>query len=168
MVLIDSILSGFCLPGCCTWSLAGSTSASPRPGCRDWPARRDGGAIRSAVRRKRKGSGNELAKTRSLTPRSRVPRVAQTISQEIQRQQSRSQRDAGKNNHPPVGADRVDLRRAFGDERAEARLRRLNPESEVDQKRFIQDDGGNRQRQVSQDDAVKMGKNGPKQQGRAP
>src|SRR5205814_4363975 len=64
MVLIDSILSDFCLPGCCIWSLAGSTSASPRGGCRDWPARRDGAAIRSAVRRKRKGSGNEVAKIR--------------------------------------------------------------------------------------------------------
>src|SRR2546430_4931850 len=99
-----------------------------------------------------------MAQTKcSLAPRSRVPRVAQTIPQETQRQQSRSQRDAWKNNHPPVGADRVDLRRAFGDERAEARLRRLNPHPEVTQKRFIQDDGRNRQRQVSHDDAVKGG-----------
>src|SRR6266700_5679785 len=45
MVSTASTWSGCCSPGCYTWSSAGFTSASLRPGCRDWPERRDGAAI---------------------------------------------------------------------------------------------------------------------------
>ena len=53
---------------------------------------------------------------RSLTLRSRIPGIAQTVAEKIQRQQRRGQGDTGINNHPPINADRIDLRRTFGDE----------------------------------------------------
>ena len=52
----------------------------------------------------------------SVTLRSRIPGIAQTVAEEIQGQQRQGQDDAGMNNHPPINADRIDLRRTFGDE----------------------------------------------------
>src|SRR5438128_7071345 len=62
----------------------------------------------------------------SLARAARVPGVAQTVPEEIQGEEGGRERQTGEEDHPPIDADGVDLRRAFGNERAETCLRRLN------------------------------------------
>src|SRR6266540_6600785 len=89
----------------------------------------------------------------------RVPGIAQTVAEEIEGEQRGCQCEGGKDNHPPIDADGVDLRGAFGEERTEACLGRLDAESEVTQKRFIQQNRRDRQRQIGDNDAANVGQN---------
>src|SRR4051812_42526690 len=73
-----------------------------------------------------------FACARSIT--ARVEGVAQAITGEIEGEEHRNQNAAGKNDHPPVDADGIDLRGAFREQRAEAGLRRLDAEAEVAEK----------------------------------
>jgi hypothetical protein len=63
-----------------------------------------------------------------------IPGVAQAIAKKIQREQGRNQNSTGKNNQPPVNANRIDLRNAFGHQRPPTGHRRLHAKAKVTQK----------------------------------
>ena len=43
-----------------------------------------------------------------------MPGIAQSVAEEVQRQQCRHQHTAGKHDQPPINADGIDLRNALG------------------------------------------------------
>src|ERR1700728_1666834 len=75
----------------------------------------------------------------------RVPRLAQAIGNEIERQAEYQNRGAGTRGHPPLIEN--DLA-AVGNHRAPFRSRRSDPESQKAQTRRREDDGGEIQRQA--------------------
>ena len=59
----------------------------------------------------------------------------------------------GEEEQPPVAFHRVDDLRAFAEQRAPTRLRRLDAEAEEAEEAFVEDDGGDGEREVDDDDA---------------
>ena len=56
-----------------------------------------------------------------------VEDVAQAVAEEVERHEQGRKRAGREQDHPPVNAHRVDLRRTLGDQRAKTRLWRWMP-----------------------------------------
>src|SRR6185295_13267478 len=88
-----------------------------------------------------------------------VPGVTEPVTQEIQGQQSQNHQSARKCNQPPVNMNCVYLIGTFGDKRSPTGHWRLDAQTKITQKRFIQDDGGHRQSEINNNDAPDVWQN---------
>src|SRR5262245_26902210 len=82
----------------------------------------------------------------SITFRMWVKCIPQSVTGEIERQQSEHEHTCGKDDHPPVRAQGINLRGAFRNERAQAGLRGLDAETKITEERFVKDNSRNSER----------------------
>ena len=93
----------------------------------------------------------------SLFLRKRIPGVAQAVTDKVQGEQSQGEGRGGIDDEPPVNANGVDLFGPAGDERTQTGLRRLYAQSQIAEKGFVQNNGGNGQGQIYDDHAIDVG-----------
>src|SRR6185436_14140378 len=70
-----------------------------------------------------------------------IERVAKTVTDEVQREQSQNEHRGGEDDQPPVDPNRIQLLCALRDERAPACVRRLNAKPKIAEERFVKNNG---------------------------
>ena len=91
--------------------------------------------------------------------RARIKGVTQSVASEVEGEEHGDERGGGEDDHPPVDANGIDLRGAFGEEGAEAGLGRLDAETEITEEGFVKNDAGDGEGEIDNDDAVNVREN---------